>query len=93
MSNKHLFVSGVAIAGVIMLAGCHDDDRASPTPPPPATNMPVAFEAFTQTQIKMGTCTTTTTVETDGIIFSFSGDQDDADPRDISGVTPGCGGA
>ena len=93
MINKHLFVSGAAIAGLLMLAGCHDDNRASPTPPPPATNMPVAFEAFAQTQITMGTCTTTTSVETDGITFSFSGDQDDADPRDISGVTPGCGGA
>jgi hypothetical protein len=92
MINKHLFVSGVAIAGVVMLAGCHDDDRTSSTPTPPATNMPVAFEAFTQTQIKIGTCTTNTTVETDGITFSFSGDQDDAEPRDISGVTPGCDG-
>jgi hypothetical protein len=89
MITKLLLISGAGIAAVLVLAGCHDDDRISPTPPP-ATNMPVAFEAFTQAQIQMGTCTTNATVEIDGTTFSFSGDQDDADPRDISGVTPSC---
>jgi hypothetical protein len=90
MINKLLLISGVGIAAALVLAGCHDDGRTSPMSSPPATNMPVVFEDFTQAQIKTATCTTNATVEIDATTFSFSGDQDDADPRDISGVTPVC---
>jgi hypothetical protein len=90
MNNKRLLILGIGFGGALVLAGCHDDTPTSSMPPPPATNMPVAFEAFTQSQVKTATCNTVVAVEIGATTFGFAADQDEADPRDISGVTPGC---
>jgi hypothetical protein len=89
MNNKHLLILGIGFGAALVLAGCHDDTATSSTPPP-ATNMPTAFETFTQSQVKIATCNSLVAVEIDAATFGFAADQDEADPRDISGVTPGC---
>jgi hypothetical protein len=89
MNNKHLLILGIGFGGALVLAGCHDDTATSSTPPP-ATNMPLTFEGFTQSQVKIATCNNLAAVEIGATTFDFAADQDEADPRDISDVTPGC---
>jgi hypothetical protein len=81
----------LSLAGVVSLAGCGGDDNGggqTPPPPPPPTTQ--AFEPFVQQQIQQSSCDTLEPASTTATPFTFANDQDTAEPRDVSAVTPGC---
>ena len=86
--RKQLLVMAIGLAGSLTLAGCHDDSSTVPTPP--TVTPSVAFEAFVQGQTEQNTCESASPAQTNAVDFTFASDQDDADARDISSVTPAC---
>jgi hypothetical protein len=86
--RKHLLLMALGCTCGLTLIGCHDDGGTVATQP--VVTPSIAFEAFVQAQTEMNTCESTSPAQTNGIDFTFASDQDDADARDVSLVTPAC---
>jgi hypothetical protein len=81
----------LACGGAVALASCGGDDHGGGQPPPTSGGpTSLGYEAYLQQEVKQSSCETNEPVSVANVSFVFGADQDTAEPRDLSAVTPGC---
>ena len=81
----------LAFGSIAVLGACGGDDHGGgSTTPPTGQTSSYGFEPYLQQVVQQSSCDTNTPVTTTNVSFVFAADQDMAEPRDLSQVTPGC---